>query len=49
MPNTTVVLTAESDRLIVEVDMQLEDYMRIQYVVIEHFNRMAQQQFPVEW
>ena len=49
MPDTTVVLTAESDRLIAEIDTQIKDYTHIEHVVIEHLNRMAQQQFSVAW
>ncbi|OTG62912.1 DUF2218 domain-containing protein [Acinetobacter silvestris] len=49
MPETTVVLTAEIDQLIVDIDTQLEDYTRIEQVVVDHLNRMAQQEFLVAW
>ncbi len=49
MPETTVVLTAETNALLVDIDTQLEDYTRIGHVVIDHLNRMAQQEFFVEW
>ena len=44
-----MVLTAETDILIVDIDTQLEDYTQIEHVVIDHLNRMAQQQFSVAW
>ena len=49
MPDTTVVLTAETDILIVDIDTQLEDYTQSEHVVIDHLKRMAQQQFSVAW
>ncbi|OTG79810.1 DUF2218 domain-containing protein [Acinetobacter sp. ANC 4648] len=49
MPETTIVLTAETDRLIVDLNTQLEDYTHIEQVVLDHLNRMAQQEFSVAW
>lgn len=49
MPDATVVLTPKSDHLNVSVDTKREDFTFLEKVVIDHLNRMAQQEFEVEW
>lgn len=49
MPNATVVLTPQEQVLEVNIDTQQEDYTHLEHVVIDHLNRMAQQEFTVEW
>lgn len=49
MPNATVVLTPQEQVLEVNIDTQQEAYTHLEHVVIDHLNRMAQQEFTVEW
>ncbi|MCG2575086.1 DUF2218 domain-containing protein [Acinetobacter sp. ME22] len=51
MPTATVTLTPQSTALDVSIDSQLEtaEQTRLEGVVLEHLNRMAQQEFQVTW
>ncbi|WP_445116387.1 DUF2218 domain-containing protein [Acinetobacter sp. WZC-1] len=49
MPDATVIMQPLADQLAVQIDTQREDYLHLEQVVINHLNRMAQQQFDVEW
>ena len=49
MPEATVKLNAFTDVLKVDIITEREDYMMLESEVIDHLNRMAQQQFDVEW
>ena len=49
MPTATVTLTPQEQHLDVLIESQQEDVARLEQVVIDHLNRMAQQEFIVEW
>lgn len=49
MPDATVTLIPESDMLRVSIDSQLDDLSQLEKVVLDHLNRMAQQEFTVLW
>jgi hypothetical protein len=49
MPTATVTLTPQEQHLDVLIENQQEDVTRLEQVVIDHLNRMAQQEFIVEW
>ena len=49
MPTATVTLTLQEQHLDVLIENQQEDVARLEQVVIDHLNRMAQQEFIVEW
>ncbi len=49
MPDATVKLIAQEANLKVEILTQREDFTMLEKVVIDHLNRMAQQEFEVEW
>ena len=49
MPTATVTLTPQEQHLVVLIENQQEDVDRLEQVVIDHLNRMAQQEFIVEW
>lgn len=49
MPDATVILSPQHDALKVNIETQREDYAHLEHVVIAHLNRMAQQEFSVEW
>lgn len=49
MPTATVTLTPHEQHLDVLIENQQEDVARLEQVVIDHLNRMAQQEFIVEW
>ncbi|MEB3753627.1 DUF2218 domain-containing protein [Acinetobacter sp. MD2(2019)] len=49
MPTATVVLTAAETTLLVRIESELDDLTHLQHVVIDHLNRMAQQEFQAEW
>ena len=49
MPTATVTLTPQEQHLDVLIENQQEDVARLEQVVIDHLNRMAQQEFIVEW
>lgn len=49
MPTATVTLMPNEQHLDVLIENQQEDVQRLEHVVIDHLNRMAQQEFIVEW
>lgn len=49
MPNARIVLTPLSTGLAVMIETEREDYRVLEQVVLNHLNRMAQQQFQVKW
>ena len=49
MPTATVTLTPQPAHLSVLIENQQEDVQRLEQVVIDHLNRMAQQEFVVTW
>lgn len=49
MPEAKVQLTAQLDVLKVEIQTDRDDYTMLEKVVIDHLNRMAHQEFNVEW
>ncbi|WP_278396794.1 DUF2218 domain-containing protein [Acinetobacter venetianus] len=49
MPTTTVTLTPQQQYLGVLIENQQDDVQHLEQVVIDHLNRMAQQEFNVEW
>ncbi|MHA3056185.1 DUF2218 domain-containing protein [Acinetobacter sp. ANC 4633] len=51
MPTATVTLTPQNNTLDVSIQSQLEpaEQTRLEGVVIDHLNRMAQQEFHVTW
>lgn len=49
MPTATVTLTAQQEYLEVIIENQQDDVERLEQVVIEHLNRMAQQEFAANW
>ncbi|RLZ07856.1 DUF2218 domain-containing protein [Acinetobacter sp. 2JN-4] len=49
MPTATVTLTPQPQHLDVLIENQQEDVERLEQVVIDHLNRMAQQEFTAEW
>ena len=49
MPTATVILTPKEQHLDVLIENQQEDVQRLEQVVIDHLNRMAQQEFIVKW
>ena len=49
MPDASVTLIPESDMLRVSIDSQLEDLSQLEKVVLDHLNRMAQQEFTALW
>lgn len=49
MPDATVVLTPFIHKLNIEIDTNRSDYTSLEQVVLDHINRMAQQEFQVEW
>lgn len=49
MPTATVTLTPHEQSLDVMIENQQDDVQRLEHVVIDHLNRMAQQEFIVEW
>ena len=49
MPDANVILRPHIDGLIVELETSQEDDAHLQHVIVEHLNRMAQQEFTVEW
>lgn len=49
MPTATVTLTPHEQHLAVLIENQQEDVAHLQQVVINHLNRMAQQEFVAEW
>jgi hypothetical protein len=49
MPTATVILTPHEQSLDVMIENQQENVEYLEQVVIDHLNRMAQQEFTVEW
>ena len=49
MPTATVTLMPNEQHLDVLIENQQDDVQRLEQVVIDHLNRMAQQEFIVEW
>ena len=49
MPDATVNLTPKSDILWVSIESTLTDLSHLEKVVLDHLNRMAQQEFSVTW
>lgn len=49
MPTATVILIPQAETLDVRIESDLDDHTRLEGVVIDHLNRMAQQEFQVEW
>lgn len=49
MPTATVTLTPNEQHLDVLIENQQDDVQRLEQVVIDHLNRMAQQEFIVKW
>lgn len=49
MPTATVTLTPHEQSLDVMIENQQDNVENLEQVVIDHLNRMAQQEFIVEW
>lgn len=49
MPTATITLAPATEQLNVAIDSQLDDHDHLEKVVLDHLNRMAQQEFQVEW
>lgn len=49
MPDATVKLIPQSEALLVSIDSSLEDLSTLEKVVLDHLNRMAQQEFTATW
>lgn len=49
MPTATVTLTPHEKHLAVLIENQQDDVAHLEQVVINHLNRMAQQEFVAEW
>ncbi|WP_109441619.1 DUF2218 domain-containing protein [Acinetobacter haemolyticus] len=49
MPTATVTLTPQEQHLDVLIENQNDDVAHLEQVVIDHLNRMAQQEFTVQW
>ena len=49
MPDALVSLFTSADQLKIEIETERDDYIFLEQVVLDHLNRMAQQQFEVEW
>lgn len=49
MPKATIVLTAQSDQLLVQIITDDADNTNLENVVLDHLNRMAQQEFQANW
>lgn len=49
MPDAEVKLFAEPEQLKIEIQTAREDYTLLEKVVLDHVNRMAQQEFEVIW
>ncbi|MEB3768090.1 DUF2218 domain-containing protein [Acinetobacter sp. MD2] len=49
MPTATVILTPLAESLTAEIDSNLDDHSHLENVVLDHLNRMAQQEFEVVW
>jgi len=49
MPTATVILTPSDTALVARIESDLDDHSRLEGVVIEHLNRMAQHEFDATW
>lgn len=49
MPTATVTLTSREQSLDVMIENQQDNVEHLEQVVIDHLNRMAQQEFIVKW
>ncbi|MCE6007999.1 DUF2218 domain-containing protein [Acinetobacter soli] len=49
MPTATVILTPSDTALVARIESDLDDHSRLESVVIEHLNRMAQHEFDATW
>lgn len=49
MPDATVNLIPKTEVLLVSIDSNLNDLSTLERVVLEHLNRMAQQEFSATW
>lgn len=49
MPDAKLELITSFDQLSMLIETEREDYAFLENVVLEHINRMAQQQFEVVW
>lgn len=49
MPEAQVTLSTHAEQLNVKIETLREDYTMLEQVVLDHLNRMAQQQFEVTW
>lgn len=49
MPTARVSLRPSVEYLYVHIDSQLDDLPQLEQVVLDHLNRMAQQEFNVNW
>lgn len=49
MPDARITLTPLSTGLRLTIETEREDYQTLEQVVLDHLNRMAQQQFQTEW
>ncbi|WP_130804570.1 DUF2218 domain-containing protein [Acinetobacter ihumii] len=49
MPSATVILIPQLQSLDVQIQSENEDTVRLEGVVLDHLNRMAQQEFQADW
>lgn len=51
MPDARVTLAPGNEQLAVQIESQrnTDEHQRLEQVVIDHLNRMAQQEFQVAW
>lgn len=49
MPKATVVMNALDEHLSVQINTEDADNSVLENVVLDHLNRMAQQEFQVDW
>lgn len=49
MPEYHITLTPHADTLAVSIESQVEDLTHIQNIVLNHLNRMANQEFTAIW
>ena len=49
MPDATVILHPQTENLLVNLETKQDDDTHLQHVIIEHLNRMAQQEFTAKW
>ena len=49
MPTATVILIPQAQSLDVQIKSENDDTVRLEGVVLDHLNRMAQQEFQATW